>query len=50
VEYLGEIGVGLGPTKEFFTLLSREFQLVSRGMFVSGEGENTIDVDTRGMK
>jgi hypothetical protein len=49
VEYFGEIGIGLGPTKEYFTLLSHQFQLVSRGLFLSGEDNNTVDVDTNGI-
>jgi len=44
VEYFGEIGVGLGPTKEFYTLLSYQFQLASKAMFLSGEAGNTMDV------
>jgi E3 ubiquitin-protein ligase TRIP12 len=27
VEYFGEVGTGLGPTLEFYTLLSREMQV-----------------------
>lgn len=49
VEYFGEIGVGLGPTKEFYTLLSYQFQLASKAMFLSGETGNTIDVHTNGI-
>ncbi|KAH7444617.1 hypothetical protein KP509_02G085400 [Ceratopteris richardii] len=33
VEYFGEVGTGLGPTLEFYTLLSRDLQKVSLGMW-----------------
>jgi len=44
VEYFGEVGTGLGPTKEFYTLLSYQFQMVSKAMFLSGEDGDTLDV------
>jgi E3 ubiquitin-protein ligase TRIP12 len=34
VEYFGEVGVGLGPTLEFWTLVSREMQLQSLGLWL----------------
>ena len=37
VEYFGEEGTGLGPTLEFFTLVSREFQQVDKGMWLVEE-------------
>lgn len=33
VEYFGEVGTGLGPTLEFYTLLSRDLQKVGLGMW-----------------
>ncbi|CAA6654807.1 unnamed protein product [Spirodela intermedia] len=33
VEYSGEVGTGLGPTLEFYTLVSREFQKVGLSMW-----------------
>lgn len=33
VEYFGEVGTGLGPTLEFYTLLSREFQKIGLSMW-----------------
>eukprot|EP00727_Mastigamoeba_balamuthi_P003833 m51a1_g13447 putative protein (543) ;mRNA; r:502-2289 len=33
VEYYGESGSGLGPTLEFYTLVSREVQLASHGLW-----------------
>ncbi|CAA6673508.1 unnamed protein product [Spirodela intermedia] len=33
VEFLGEVGTGLGPTLEYYTLLSREFHSVELGMW-----------------
>lgn len=35
VEFYGEVGSGLGPTLEFYTLLSREFQRKSMNMWRS---------------
>ncbi len=34
VEYFSEVGVGLGPTLEFWTLVSREMQLQSLGLWL----------------
>jgi E3 ubiquitin-protein ligase TRIP12 len=34
VEYFGEVGVGLGPTLEFWTLVSREMQRQSAGLWL----------------
>lgn len=36
VEYFGEVGTGLGPTLEFYTLLSHELQKNVLGMWRSG--------------
>ncbi|GER35888.1 E3 ubiquitin-protein ligase UPL3 [Striga asiatica] len=36
VEYFGEVGTGLGPTLEFYTLLSHELQKDGLGMWRSG--------------
>ncbi|CAN4116979.1 unnamed protein product [Withania somnifera] len=33
VEYNDEVGTGLGPTLEFFTLVSHEFQMIGLGMW-----------------
>uniref|UniRef100_A0A7N0TIW6 HECT domain-containing protein n=1 Tax=Kalanchoe fedtschenkoi TaxID=63787 RepID=A0A7N0TIW6_KALFE len=33
VEYFGEVGTGLGPTLEFYTLLSHDLQKASSGMW-----------------
>lgn len=33
VEYNGEVGTGLGPTMEFYTLASHEFQKIGLGMW-----------------
>ncbi|XP_009400764.2 E3 ubiquitin-protein ligase UPL4 isoform X1 [Musa acuminata AAA Group] len=46
VEYAEEVGTGLGPTMEFFTLASHEFQKVGLGMWrgdLSYAGRSTID-------
>ncbi|CAE6150479.1 unnamed protein product [Arabidopsis arenosa] len=39
VEYFGEVGTGLGPTLEFYTLLSHDLQKVSLGMWRSSSGD-----------
>ncbi|KAF9596080.1 hypothetical protein IFM89_007133 [Coptis chinensis] len=38
VEYSEEVGTGLGPTMEFFTLVSQEFQKVGLGMWREDHG------------
>ncbi|XP_042493739.1 E3 ubiquitin-protein ligase UPL3-like [Macadamia integrifolia] len=47
VEYFGEVGTGLGPTLEFYTLLSHDLQKASLGMWRSNSlsGKPTIEVD-----
>ncbi|KAL0412397.1 UNVERIFIED_CONTAM: E3 ubiquitin-protein ligase UPL3 [Sesamum radiatum] len=49
VEYFGEVGTGLGPTLEFYTLLSHELQKDGLGMWRSGSSFDKpsmeIDVD-----
>lgn len=39
VEYFGEVGTGLGPTLEFYTLLSHDLQKASLGMWRSSSGD-----------
>src|SRR5689334_12394541 len=39
LEYFNEVGTGLGPTLEFYTLLSHELQKKSLGMWRSEEVE-----------
>ncbi|XP_049374949.1 E3 ubiquitin-protein ligase UPL3-like [Solanum verrucosum] len=36
VEYFGEVGTGLGPTLEFYTLISHDLQKLGLGMWRSG--------------
>lgn len=50
VEYFGEVGTGLGPTLEFYTLLSHELQKVGLGMWRSGLSSNghSMDIDVMG--
>ncbi|KAL5706451.1 HECT-type E3 ubiquitin transferase [Ranunculus cassubicifolius] len=47
VEYFGEVGTGLGPTLEFYTLLSHDLQKISLGMWRSSASseKHTMDVD-----
>ncbi|CAH8305538.1 unnamed protein product [Eruca vesicaria subsp. sativa] len=48
VEYFGEVGTGLGPTLEFYTLLSHDLQKVALGMWRSNSGDKVcrkIDED-----
>ncbi|RDX83695.1 E3 ubiquitin-protein ligase UPL3, partial [Mucuna pruriens] len=53
VEYFGEVGTGLGPTLEFYTLLSHDLQKVVLQMWRSGSSEKyqmEIDGDEKKMK
>eukprot|EP00250_Pteridium_aquilinum_P022187 c25318_g3_i1 orf=376-6123(+) len=43
VEYFGEVGTGLGPTLEFYTLLSHDLQKASLEMWRTGAAANTVD-------
>ncbi|XP_076931834.1 E3 ubiquitin-protein ligase UPL3-like [Bidens hawaiensis] len=45
VEYFGEVGTGLGPTLEFYTLLSHDLQKVGLRMWRSNVSESGADVD-----
>lgn len=46
VEYFGEVGTGLGPTLEFYTLLSHDLQKVGLEMWRSSSSEKpAVDVD-----
>ncbi|XP_027356506.1 E3 ubiquitin-protein ligase UPL3 [Abrus precatorius] len=53
VEYFGEVGTGLGPTLEFYTLLSHDLQKVVLQMWRSGSSEKyqmEIDGDEKKMR
>eukprot|EP00252_Welwitschia_mirabilis_P013075 TRINITY_DN288_c0_g1_i1.p1 TRINITY_DN288_c0_g1~~TRINITY_DN288_c0_g1_i1.p1 ORF type:complete len:1842 (-),score=375.52 TRINITY_DN288_c0_g1_i1:355-5880(-) len=43
VEYFGEVGTGLGPTLEFYTLLSHELQKTSLGMWRTTLNEPNVN-------
>ncbi|KAM0853504.1 hypothetical protein ACQ4PT_051008 [Festuca glaucescens] len=45
VEYFGEVGTGLGPTLEFYTLLSHDLQRVGLGLWRSDSphGSDTLE-------
>ncbi|XWS55086.1 hypothetical protein CRYUN_Cryun10bG0145300 [Craigia yunnanensis] len=47
VEYFGEVGTGLGPTLEFYTLLSHDLQKVGLGMWRSNStwDESLMEID-----
>ncbi|XP_051145635.1 E3 ubiquitin-protein ligase UPL3 [Andrographis paniculata] len=46
VEYFGEVGTGLGPTLEFYTLLSHELQKVGLGMWRANSiGRPSMEID-----
>ncbi|KAG8368087.1 hypothetical protein BUALT_Bualt15G0008800 [Buddleja alternifolia] len=50
VEYFGEVGTGLGPTLEFYTLLSHDLQKTRLGMWrSSSSSERQIDEGDRDM-
>ncbi|PIN19161.1 putative ubiquitin fusion degradation protein [Handroanthus impetiginosus] len=50
VEYFGEVGTGLGPTLEFYTLLSHDIQKTGLGMWRSSSpvGRTSMDIDIDG--
>ena len=41
LEYFGEVGTGLGPTLEFYTLLSHELQRKGLAMWRSDTGKDS---------
>lgn len=43
VEYDEEVGTGLGPTMEFYTLVSHEFQMVGLGMWREEHSSRVVD-------
>ncbi|KAK9126841.1 hypothetical protein Scep_015687 [Stephania cephalantha] len=47
VAYFGEVGTGLGPTMEFYTLISHEFQKVGLGMWRSDLSFSTSGRDLK---
>uniref|UniRef100_H2YD21 E3 ubiquitin-protein ligase n=1 Tax=Ciona savignyi TaxID=51511 RepID=H2YD21_CIOSA len=42
VQYEGEVGTGLGPTLEFYTLVSHEMQRSDLGLWRSDENSNSV--------
>ncbi|RDX75296.1 E3 ubiquitin-protein ligase UPL3, partial [Mucuna pruriens] len=53
VEYFGEVGTGLGPTLEFYTILSHDLQKVGLQMWRSSSSEKhqmEVDGDEKKMK
>lgn len=48
VEYFGEVGTGLGPTLEFYTLLSHDLQRTGLRMWRGGEGDGSVDMEVEG--
>ncbi|XP_057966486.1 E3 ubiquitin-protein ligase UPL3 [Malania oleifera] len=48
VEYFGEVGTGLGPTLEFYTLLSHDLQKVGLGMWRSNGSSNKSSMEIDG--
>lgn len=48
VEYFGEVGTGLGPTLEFYTLLSHDLQKVRLGMWRSNSSLEKAPMDIDG--
>ncbi|KAJ1270393.1 hypothetical protein BS78_06G049000 [Paspalum vaginatum] len=49
VEYFGEVGTGLGPTSEFYTLLSRDLQRVDLGLWRSHSPDDSgMQIDGNG--
>ncbi|XP_052184785.1 E3 ubiquitin-protein ligase UPL3-like [Diospyros lotus] len=48
VEYFGEVGTGLGPTLEFYTLLSHDLQKVGLGMWRSNSSFDRPSMEVDG--
>jgi E3 ubiquitin-protein ligase TRIP12 len=48
VEYFGEVGTGLGPTLEFYTLLSHDLQKVTLGMWRSNSAAEKPSMEIDG--
>uniref|UniRef100_A0A5B6ZSG6 HECT-type E3 ubiquitin transferase n=1 Tax=Davidia involucrata TaxID=16924 RepID=A0A5B6ZSG6_DAVIN len=48
VEYFGEVGTGLGPTLEFYTLLSHDLQKVGLGMWRSNSSPDKPSMEVDG--
>ena len=46
VEYFGEVGTGLGPTLEFYTLLSHELQKSALGMWSTTSSPTVSTIDS----
>ena len=46
VEYFGEVGTGLGPTLEFYTLLSHELQKSALGMWRTSSSPTVSTIDS----
>ena len=49
LEYFGEVGTGLGPTLEFYTLLSHELQRKGLGMWRSDTGKDSEAAAAQGI-
>ena len=50
VEYFGEVGTGLGPTLEFYTLLGHELQSARLGLWRSSSPyDSEMEVDRNGV-
>lgn len=47
IEFLGEVGTGLGPTTEFFTLVCEEIQSKRLQMWRDDDPDNTADSETK---
>lgn len=43
LEYFGEAGTGLGPTLEFYTMISHEIQRKGMNMWRGDYGEEIVD-------
>lgn len=49
LEYFGEVGTGLGPTLEFYTLLSHELQRRGLAMWRADNSNNSEAAAAQGM-
>ncbi|KAF6134782.1 hypothetical protein GIB67_002183 [Kingdonia uniflora] len=48
IQYIGEVGTGLGPTLEFYTIVSREFLKINFGMWRGHHNESIVGHEDSG--
>ena len=49
IRFAGDVGIGMGPTREFFRLMTEEFQRSSRGLFRNEKPSSEFCVNHQGL-